>query len=157
MCVGGKGGQRSIPFSEKQMAHAKKPKSQETRNKISKTLMGKCYITEEGLKILTERMKGNQYAKGNSHKLTEATKAKMSKARMGIQYSEVTLQRMRENRKGKGIGDRNGMASQENRDKVRDSKIGLRVMYNSNRDKRMAKPGTVKSDVLLSQGYFFIG
>lgn len=156
MIRGGKGGGLTKPFlSEEQLALMRRPKSESTKKKISETLMGKCYITEDGLRRISEKSKGNQYAKGNSHKLSDKTKANMSKARMGIQYSEVTLQRMSENRKGKGLGDRNAMASHENRQKVSEGLRGLRLMTNSLGERRKAKPGSIKSEDLLVLGFSY--
>ena len=125
------------------------------QKKISEKLMGKCYITKDGLRRISENSKGNQHAKGNSHKLTNETKANMSRARMGIQYSDATKERMSVNRKGKGTGFDNAMSSKENRNKVRDSKIGLKSMTNDKGERKMAKPGTPKSDLLLSQGFSY--
>lgn len=156
MVRGGKGGGLTKPFlSKERLEFMRRPKSEATKKKISEKLMGKCYITEDGLRRISEKSKGNQYAKGNSHKLTDATKANMSKARMGIKYSEITIQRMRAAKVGTLMGDENPMASAENREKVRQSKIGLRVMYNEAGEKRMARPGTPKSDMLLAQGFAY--
>jgi group I intron endonuclease len=156
MVRGGKGGGLTKPFlSEERLAIMRRPKSDEVKQKISKTLMGKSYITEEGRRKLSKLSKGNQHAKGNSHKLTKATKQKMSESRIGIQYSEFTLQKMSENRKGKGTGSRNAMSSVENREKVRRSKIGLKSMYNSEGIRKLAKPGSPKSEELLTLGFSY--
>lgn len=156
MVRGGKGGGLTKPFlSEERLEIMRRPKSDEVKQKISKTLMGKSYITEEGRRKLSKLSKGNQHAKGNSHKLTEATKKRMSESRMGITYSESTLQKMSENRKGKGTGSRNAMASAENREKVRQSKLGRKAMYNAEGIRKSAKPGTPQSELLLAQGYTY--
>lgn len=154
MIRGGKGGGLTKTFlSEERLEIMRRPKSEETKRKISEKLMGKSYITEAGRKKLSEIGKGNSYAKGNSHSLTEETKKKISAARMGIVYSEDTKAKISANRKGKGMGSSNGMSSLENRKKVGQSKIGLRSLHHPTLNKKLAKPGTDKWKMLLKNGY----
>jgi hypothetical protein len=56
------------------------------------------------------------------------------------------------NRKGKGTGSNNAMASEENRKKVSLSKIGRVALYKDGK-RKMAKPGTTLFEDLQQQGY----
>jgi hypothetical protein len=68
---------------------------------------------------------GHTHNQGRKHPpRTEEQRARYSKAMTGIPKTPEHTAKMKKNRKGKGMGDRNAMASAENRAKVSASKIG---------------------------------
>lgn len=151
--IGGKGG--SFPGHIKNPNHAK---SEETRKKISNTLKGKSYLTEEGRKRLSEFNKGNSYMKGKTFKHTEDAKKRISKNRSGIPVPAELRLKMSEARKGKGVGNNNAMANPLNRQKVSESKIGLKRLIHPNiTGYKLAKPSTKKWENLISLGYKQVG
>ena len=74
--IGGSGG--STPGHIKDFSFHRAPKSKEHREKISQSLIGKCYLGKEVIEATKERMKGNSYKLGI--KESEATKVKKQKA-----------------------------------------------------------------------------
>mgnify|MGYP003328017715 FL=1 len=67
-------------------------------------------------------------------------------------FSDDHKNRISLNRKGKGTGSNNAMASEENRKKVSLSKIGRVALYKDGK-RKMAKPGTTLFEDLQQQGY----
>jgi hypothetical protein len=53
-----------------------------------------------------------------------------------------SLEKLRTNRKNKGCGLSNGMASEENRKKVSQSKVGRKIYINEDGIKKYCIPGT---------------
>lgn len=107
--------------------HKNKIVSVETRKKLSKAQIGRTYGLETKNKH-RERMLGNKLAKykvlSEDHKLILKNKALQN----------------------------NPMLKEENRNKVRDSKIGLKALYKEGA-KKMAKPGSQKWNDLVNQGW----
>lgn len=156
MVRGGKGGGVTKPFlSEKSLESMRRPKSQEQKDKISKTLMGKCYITDAGKQKISESLKGNQRAKGMTYTHTTDAKEKIAESRRGKKFSDESIEKLKNNRKGKGTGERNAMSDARNREKVRLTKLGLKVMYNSEGIRKASHPGSERSIKLLSEGYSY--
>lgn len=78
--------------------------SKETREKISKSRLGRDTMSDEAKTKMSERLKGNQFRKGK--KMPEDNKQKLIQAHIGNQYTlgykhtEENKKRMSETRKG---------------------------------------------------------
>lgn len=107
--------------------HKNKIVSKETRKKLSKVQSGRKYGEETKSKH-RKNMMGNKRAKGNI--LTES-------------HRHILKQKALEN---------NPMMNEENRNKIRNSKIGLKALY-KNGSKKLAKPGSDKWKSLINQGW----
>lgn len=151
MNPGGKGGSGSNHI--KDMTWHKSPKSEKTKRKISETLMGKSHITAEGRKRCSEASKGNSNALGKHWKLSSETRQRISQARMGIQFSDEHKKNISRGRSGVGTGERNAMASAENRAKVAASKIGRVLLVGPNGERRLSKPNSEQWSSLIQAGY----
>jgi hypothetical protein len=152
--IGGAGGS----FSGHVKNFNRNPVSEETRKKISKTLTGKSYLTEAGRKQLSEASKGNSYMKGKTFKHTEDAKKRISKNRSGIPVPNELRIKMGQARKGKGVGNNNGMADPINRKKVSDSKIGLKKLTHAEiKGYKLARQDSAKWNELILLGYMFVG
>lgn len=153
MICGGIGGTGENLMTPDNIARMKLPKSQEVKDKISEALKGKCYLTEDGRKRLREAFIGNSRAKGMTYSHTEDAKIAIAESRRGKKMSDETKRKCSKNRTGKGMGVNNAMYSEENRNKVRDSKIGLRGLTHPEYGKKLARPGSDKWNLLISNGY----
>ena len=76
--------------------------------------------SEETLKSMSEKHKGNKYA-------------------LGVKRSEDTKQKISSSRKGKGTGQSNAMANEKNRMKVSASKVGRKRVYREDGSFYMSK------------------
>lgn len=137
-----------------------KIKSQEHRDKISKTLTGKSYLTEEGRRRKSELLKNNSYKKGV--KESEQTKANKRAAfakseKHGANFknkSPELCKKISEGKKGKKTGADNIMADPEKRAKVGQSKIGLKRLNSPDGNAfKMARQNTEKWNQLIEMGY----
>jgi group I intron endonuclease len=98
---------------------------------------------EETSKKISESLIGNQYALGMTYSHTEEAKEKISKSRLGKKPSKETVEKQKQSRTGKGMGERNSMADPENRKKVSESKIGRKKYINIELNKfKYCFPGT---------------
>ena len=68
-------------------------------------------------------------ASGWTYTHTEESKEAIRQANMNKVLSDETKDKVSKNRKGKGTGERNAMANEENRKKVSQSKIGRKRVY----------------------------
>jgi len=156
--IGGRGG--STRNHIKDYSWHLKPKTDEVKYKIGKSLEGKSYLTDEGRKIISEKSKGNTYKLGfkESQETKNRKKEAFAKSEThGLHLknkSPETIEKMRKNRIGKGVGDNNSMSSQVNRQKVSESKIGLKKLISPNNEGfKMAKVGSQKWHDLIKSGY----
>jgi group I intron endonuclease len=138
----------------KDMTWHKKPKPDDVKKKISKSLSGKSYITEEGRRKCSEASKGNQHALGlrYSGKHSEEGKKRIgestSKRFKGTKLSKEHKEKLAEVRSRIP----NPMESDANRRKIAESKIGLKRLTKDGKFK-MAKPGSDKWNDLIKEGY----
>ena len=153
MVCGGIGGNGENLMTPENLIRMKSPRSDEEKNKISKSLKGKCYLTKDGRKRISDSLRGNTHAKGMTYNHTDEAREAISQSRLGKKMSEETKRKCRENRKGKGTGENNSMSREECRNKVRDSKIGLRKLIHPEYGGKLAHPYSVKWNDLISQGY----
>jgi group I intron endonuclease len=153
MIPGGKGGNPNNLITEENLERMRQPKSQKVKDKISATLKGKSYLTDEGRAKISQLSKGNQHAKGMTYSHTQQAKDAIGASKLGKKHSESTRIKNSINRKGKGIGINNAMSSQENRNKVRDSKIGLKSLYHPIHGKKLAHPDSDKWNTCIAEGY----
>lgn len=107
--------------------HKNKIVSQETRKKLSDAQLCRKY-GEETKEKHRKNMMGNTRAKGNV--ITE-------------EHKNILKQKALNN---------NPMMKEENRNKVRDSKIGTKALYKNNK-RKMAIPNSEKWNLLISQGW----
>jgi len=119
-------------------------RSEETKGKLRKAQLLRFENVEERLKaaeygrlaVITEHTKaiwrtqriGNHFAKGMTYTHTVDARAAIGNAHRGKVVSEATKAKFRVSRIGKGKGERNAMASEENRRKVGASKVGRKLM-----------------------------
>jgi len=140
------------------------PHSEETKQKISKKLLGKSYLTEEG------RRKKSEYNKKNPPKrgAKESDQAKANKKiafakseKHGANFknkSPELCKRISKGKRGKMTGEDNVMSDPANRKKVAESKIGLKKLTKSDsKGYKMAREGTEKWDSLIKMGYVPLG
>lgn len=154
MQEGGKGGNDGKRFlTPENIARMKESPSQEVRDKISASLMGKCYLTDGGRERIIESLKGNSRAKGMTYIHTDEAKEAIAESKRGVAWTQERRAASSIARKGIYQGELNPMASEENRNKVRDSKIGLKALSHTEKPKRMAKPGSDKWNQLVEDGY----
>ena len=59
---------------------------------------GKNKISKKGLKRKIESLKGNKYAKGNRHKLSDETKKKMSEVRKGYKMKKESIEKLKKSK-----------------------------------------------------------
>jgi len=150
--VGGHGG--SKPGHVKNKIWHRSPKSKKTKQKISKTLIGKSYITEEGRNRISVNSRGNTYAMGMTYTHTEEAREKISRSRIGIKFSDIHKERISISRRGLGTGSSNAMSRDENRKKVAESKIGRKMLVHPNTGSRkLVKPDTDQWKTLIAEGY----
>lgn len=138
----------SDPIKAEQML--KNRQTPEHREKMS-AKMKDYYQTEEGKKTL-QAMSLSKIGK----KISDETKAKISKANIGkinspecrakisiakkgTKNSQEHIENFRAARIGKGTGERNSMASEENRKKVSESKIGRKAVFSKDGSKRLIR------------------
>jgi len=138
----------------KDMAWHKSPKPDDVKKKISKSLMGKSYITEEGRRKCSEVSKGNQHALGLRH---SGKHSEEGKKRIGNATSKrFKGTKLSDEHKAKLVEARskipNPMESSENRKKVAQSKIGLKRL-NKDGKYKMAKPDSDKWNTLIAAGW----
>ena len=156
--VGGKGG--SCKNHIKNLGKLKNPCSPEAKKKISKSLMGKSYLTEDGRKRLSESAKNNPPKKGvkeseqaKANKRAAFAKSEKHAAHLKHKSPEL-IEKIRQSRIGKGTGQDNSMAVAENVEKVRQSKIGLKRLTSPDGTTfKMARKNSDKWSQLMSQGY----
>ena len=72
---------------------------------------------------------GNQHAVGMTYEHSESAKKAIGEFQKSRKRSTKEIALFKKNRKGKGTGERNAMASAENRAKVAASKIGRKRVY----------------------------
>jgi len=156
--VGGKGG--SVKGHIKDFTYHRSPRLQDVKDKISKTLTGKSYLTEEGRKRKSELLKNNSYKKGiKESEQTKANKrvafAKSEKHGANFKNKSPELcKKISEGKKGKKTGADNIMADPAKRAKVGQSKIGLRRLNSPDGDSfKMARQNTEKWNQLIEMGY----
>ena len=149
--VGGEGGSHKSQWTnERRNKHGQIMlevyKNNESREKISESISklhektGKLYWSEEGIESKKQKMKGNKNKLGK--KESEETRIKKSIAHKGkpvAPFSELHKEKISSNRKGKGMGDRNAMASAEAREKVAASKRGRKRVYREDGSFYMSK------------------
>jgi len=84
--------------------------------------------------------------KRGEYNFSDKTRKKISESKMGhpsYERTEIILDKLRKNRKGKGTGKNNAMAKEENRRKVGLSKIGRKKYINPiSLEKKYCIPGT---------------
>jgi len=134
--------------------------TEEAKNKISKTLTGKSYLTEEGRKRKSELLKNNSHKKGiKESEQTKANKriafAKSEKHGANFKNKSPELcKKISEGKKGKKTGADNIMADPAKRAKVGQSKIGLKRLNSPDGDSfKMARQNTEKWNQLIEMGY----
>jgi len=152
MIPGGKGGSANYLMTEENLERMRQPKSQQVKDKISATLKGKSYLTDEGREKISQLSKGNQHAKGMTYTHTQQAKDAIGASKLGVKWSPERIEAMKPFWRG-ACGAANGMSSQENRDKVRDSKIGLKSLYHPIHGKKLAHPGSDKWKTCIAEGY----
>lgn len=115
-------------------------------------------LSEEEKKLHKEKSKIEipwNKGKKDTFKHSEETKKKMSIARKGIITYERTpesIEKQKQNRKGKGCGENNGMSKEEHRKKVSLSKIGRKKYINPNTlVKKYCFPGTEPAGYIISK------
>jgi hypothetical protein len=115
--------------------------------------------TEEHSKRQSERMKGNTYKLGvtesketKERKVKAFAKSKTHSAHLK-NISEETRKKRSINMKKRIEDGFDPMRDEENRKKVSEAKKGLKKLKHPNLPNRMAKPGSEKWNLLLSQGY----
>jgi hypothetical protein len=156
--IGGKGGSRKGHIKDFSYHYA--PRSQELKDKISKALTGKSYLTEEGRKKKSEYNKKNPPKKG----VKESEQAKANKRaafakseKHGANFknkSPELCKKISEGKKGKKTGADNVMANPESRHKVGQSKIGLKRLNSPDGNTfKMARENTEKWNRLIEMGY----
>jgi hypothetical protein len=152
MNSGGKGGSCKGHMKDKTKCRA--PKSAEQRAKISKALMGKCYHTEDGHRRMVESLIGNQRAKGMTYTHTPEARAAQSRAKLGWKMTDETKAKLSKMRKGKGCGELNAMSNPIHRAKISATHTGQRGLHHPDfPGYRRAHPGSPKWEKLISEGY----
>jgi hypothetical protein len=122
----------------------------------------KEWWNEEYSKALSQKMMNNQFKKGKKESEETKKRKKIAFANSDTHAihtknkSRETIEKIKMNRKGKALGEKNSMANPIHVEKVRQSKIGLKRMQRDNSIK-MARPDSVKAKELLSLGYKFVG
>jgi len=86
-------------------------------------------------------MTGNQNARGMTYTHTEQAKRRIAEARRGKRHSQEAIEKMAQNRTGKGCGERNGMSDPTNRAKVAASKVGRKLHLGPNGERKLFIPG----------------
>lgn len=150
-------GEKGRPKSEKQKQQISESKmgnqywvgkhhTEETKQKLSRVNKGKKLAPEVIEKMVNTRMKnGYHHSEETKQRMSAAAKGKpksdtakknMSLAKKGKPKSEAA----KLSRLGKGCGERNAMASVENRNKVSLSKIGRKKMYREDGTAYMGYP-----------------
>ena len=156
--AGGKGG--SIKGHIKDFTYHKSPKSQEHKDKISKALTGKSYLTEEGRRKKSEHVRLRPSKKGvkeseqaKANKRIAFAKSEKHGANFKNKSSEL-CKKISEGKKGKKTGANNVMADPAKREKVRQSKIGLKRLDSPDGNSfKMAKENSDKWNKLIEMGY----
>ncbi len=100
------------------------------------------YWSKEGIETKRQIMTGNTYKLGK--KETDETKRKKSAAHLGKKIGPLpkgTKMKISSSRKGKGMGERNAMASAEAREKVAASKRGRKKVWRDDGTFFWQKPG----------------
>ena len=154
--IGGKGG--STPGHIKDFSKHKLSKSLECKEKISKSLKGKCYISDEEKIKLAKRMIGNSYRLGKKDSeetrknKKESFKNSEKHAKHLKNVSNITKNKRSELMKKRQSDGFNPMKNSNSRKKVSESKIGLKKLT-LNGISKMAKPGTDKWNELILLGF----
>lgn len=146
--IGGFGGSKSGHI--KNFGKISLPRSIEYRNKISRTLKGRSTLTPEGRIKKSEKLKGNQHAKGNTYSHTDEAKRKIGNAHRGKILSSSTREKISKSNSGRLTGDKNPMSNPLSRKKVSNSKIGMKLLIGPNGERRLAKPLSQRWIELLS-------
>ena len=84
---------------------------------------------DEWIEKCKKRPEGWVPATGWTYTHTEEAKEAIRQANLNKILSKETKEKVSKNRKGKGTGERNAMANEENRKKVSQSKIGRKRVY----------------------------
>jgi group I intron endonuclease len=95
---------------------------------------------------------GNTNAKNMTYKHSEEAKKAIGKSRIGKKWSPELIKKMSDNRKGLAAGEKNGMASEENRKKVGLSKIGRKGLFKDDM-RKLAFPNSELWNQLIAQGF----
>jgi hypothetical protein len=77
---------------------------------------------------------------GHTYTHSETAKMKISEFQKSYKKTEKHRENISTNRKGKALGNRNSMSSEENRKKVSDSKIGRKLVVMPDGTRRYIKP-----------------
>jgi hypothetical protein len=126
--VGGKGGLRGLHLTQEHRdrigkAHKGRKLSVERREHMSLTRKGKSFHTEEHIKHLSERMTGNDFAKG--HVPSEETKQKRRKAMERVTRGPEWGNAISDGKKARYARDRElGIDNSETRRKIGDGNRG---------------------------------
>jgi len=128
-----------------------KPKNQARKDQIRDTLTGYKH-TDEARSNMSDALRGNQNAKGNTFAHTDEAKEKISLAKRGVAKTEEHKQKLSLSRKGKCTGKDNPMANAKSRNKVSQSKIGRRLLTNGS-VRRLAVPGSDLWESLTAAGF----
>lgn len=105
----------------------------------------------EASKKRSEKLMGNNRASGMTYSHSEDAKRKISEANLGKIFTQESIEKLKVNRKGKGVGDTNAMAKEENRNKVRDSKIGRKLYINPETlERKYCIPGNEPEGFILN-------
>jgi group I intron endonuclease len=95
---------------------------------------------------------GNTNAKNMTYKHSEEAKKAIAESRRGKKWSSEMIQKMSDNRKGKAMGDKNAMASDDARKKVSLSKIGRKALFKGD-IKKLVIPNSEEWNKLISEGF----
>lgn len=135
--------------------------SEETRKKMSEQRRGRTLSEEHKKKISETRKLKNIPSPTKGKKYSEEAKEKMRKKRKDsstigkYERTPEFRERMAEQRKGRGIGSSNVMSSEENKAKVRASKIGRKRFYNKyTNESKYLYPETIDTNIWLTPQEF---
>lgn len=147
-----------LTISEKiSIANKKNMENPENRKKISEATKRAMQDPELRKKIaqttsvaMLEYYKNNERTESTRQKISVNSKRLHAEKKIGMhgkKHSQDTIHKMKIN---------NAMNCEENRQKVRDAKTGIRWLSNGS-NKKMAVPNTEKWNTLISNGYTPIG
>lgn len=154
--IGGAGG--STKNHIKDFSKHKEAKSEEHKQKISNSLKGKSYLTDEGRKIISEKSKGNTARLGKKDSEETKLKKKESFAKSDKHAAHLknvgpeTRKIRSELIKIKRSTGWDPMKNPENRAKISKAKTGLKKLTKDGVTK-MAKPGSEKWNDLIEKGF----
>jgi hypothetical protein len=97
---------------------------------------------------------GNSNAKGMTYTHSAEARKRIAEAKIGFKLSEESIQKIRKNRKGKGVGPSNAMADPTNVEKIRQAKLGRKWIYSPDRSEfKQIHPNSPLWKELVSSGW----